>query len=176
MRVPLCPALFLCAALAACSPNPADDAPDLDRGPEAEISEFAGDDIPASVVDLAGKTVPGMKVDEAERKARDGMVFWDVEGTRPDGSEVELDILDQAGVLTVVEIQRDLAWETVPAPVRAAAEARSGMFVPARVIESTQQDGTVIFELFREGQPREPAVEIALKDGKAAFLTERNKY
>lgn len=176
MRAPSCPALLVSVALAACSPQPAEQTADLAPGPEAQISEFAGEDIPPAVLELAGKTVPGMKVAKAERKARDGMVFWDVEGTRPDGNEVELDVLDQAGVLTVVEIQRDLAWDAVPDPVRTVAETRPDMFVPVRVIESTQQDGTAIFELFRHGQPKEPAVEIALKDGKAAFLTERNKY
>ena len=104
------------------------------------------------------------------------MVFYDVEGTRADGSEVELDMLVEDGVFRVVEIQRDLAWADVPAPARAAAEAAPDMFTPVRVIESVQEDGAVIYELFREGQPGEPAAEVKLADGKAEMLTERWAY
>ena len=172
-------AVFAAVSLAACSQEAerADgDGSDLAAGPEAEIAEVGEAEIPAAVRDLALATIPGMTVSEAERKERDGMVFWDVEGTRPDGSEVELDMLEEDGGYRVVEIQRDLPWDAVPSPVRAAAEARADMFVPERVIESTQNDGTVIYELFRPGQPKEPAAEIALKGDKAEFLTERWKY
>lgn len=172
-------AILGAAALAACSQDSdraEDEGPLLDTGPEAGISEVAGAEIPEAVRDLAQETIPGMSVTEAERKERDGMVFWDVEGTRPGGAEVELDVLEENGGYRVVEIQRDLAWEAVPAEVRAAADAQAGMFVPERVIESTQTDGTVIFELFRPGQPEEPAAEIAVRDGNAEFLEERWKY
>lgn len=171
-------------ALAACSPEAgttSGDGPDLASGPEADITQVGEADVPAGVREVALATIPGMTVNEAERKEREGMVFWDVEGTRPDGSEVELDMLEEGDGYRVVEIQRDLAWAAVPASVRAAAEAQSGMFVPVRVIESTQAgspeaEGTVIFELFRDGEPKEPAAEIMLKDGKAEFLKERWKY
>ena len=104
------------------------------------------------------------------------MVFYDVEGTRPDGGEVELDMLEEAGGYRVVEVQRDLAWDAVPADARAVAEAAPDMFEPARVIESRQEDGTVIYELFAAGKPDEPAAEIAVRDGKAEMLAERWKY
>jgi hypothetical protein len=41
-----------------------------------------------------------------------------------------------------------------------------------RVIESTQNDGAVIYELFAPGQPKTPALEVSWKDGKAKVLTE----
>ena len=44
------------------------------------------------------------------------------------------------------------------------------------MIESVQEDGAVIYELFREGQPGEPAAEVKLVDGKAELLTERWAY
>ena len=179
MRCTLNLALIATFALAACSPEAettAEEGPDLAAGPDAQITEVDGGDIPAGVRELALATIPGMTIAEAERKERDGMVFWDVEGVRPDGSEVELDMLEEDGGYRVVEIQRDLEWSAVPASVRAAADAQEGMFVPARVIESTQEDGSAIFELFREGQPKEPAAEIMVKDGKAEFLAERWKY
>ena len=183
MRIAAAFALASLAALtAACSPDAGEDAAAdgdsaiLAAGPEAEIAELGADELPAGVRDAALLAVPGLTVTGAERKARDGMVFYDVEGTRPDGGEVELDMLEEAGGYRVVEVQRDLAWAAVPADARAAAEGAPDMFVPARVIESRQEDGTVIYELFAAGKPAEPAAEIAVKDGKAEMLTERWKY
>ena len=120
--------------------------------------------------------VPGMKIAEAERKERGGKLFYDVEGTRPDGSPVELDLIEEAGAWRVVEMQRDIAWADAPAPVRAAAGAPADAFAPARVIESTQEDGTIVYELFAPGKADEPAAEVNWKDGKAVLRTERNEY
>ena len=133
-------------------------------------------DIPEGVRAAALAKIPGMTIDEVERKERDGMVFYDVEGKRPDGSEVELDMLEENGSFRVVEVQRDIDWKDVPAPVKAIADATPGMFVPQRVIESIQNDDTVIYELFAPDKPKEPAAEISFKNGKAELLTERWKY
>lgn len=148
----------------------------LADGPAAEISKVAAADLPAGVRDAVLARVPGMTIVEAERKARDGKIFFDVEGTRPDGSEVELDLIEEAGKYRVVEMQRDIAWADAPAPVRAAAGAAADAFTPARVIESTQEDGTVVYELFAPDKPAEPAAEVNWKDGKAVLRTERNEY
>src|SRR3546814_3688295 len=61
-----------------------------------------------------------IEIAEAERKERDGKIFFDVEGTRPDGSPVELDLIEETGQYRVVEMQRDIAWADAPAPVRSA--------------------------------------------------------
>lgn len=148
----------------------------LPAGPAATIDTVAAADLPAGVREAALARVPGMTIAEAERKARDGMIFYDVEGTRPDGSEVELDLLEQDGRFTVVEVQRDIAWADAPAAVIAAAKAAPDAFEPVRVIESTQEDGAVIYELFAAGKPGEPAAEIDWKDGKAALRRERAIY
>lgn len=164
-------------ALAACSPGGNDAAPAngmLAEGPETAITNVAATDLPAGVAELAEATVPGMRIAEAERKDRDGRTYYDVEGTRPDGSEVEIDMLVQPdGSLKAVEVQRDIAWAEAPAPVRAAA-ATADAFAPERVIESRQvEDGRTIYELFAPGKPKEPAMEVAWQDGKAMLLTER---
>ncbi|MBL0915229.1 MAG: hypothetical protein IBJ13_06865 [Sphingopyxis sp.] len=165
-------------ALAACgtAEDKAADKAVLPEGPKAEISDVAATDLPAGARAVALARIEGMVIAEVERKERDGMTFYDVEGARPDGSEVELDILEKDGVFTVVEVQRDIAWSAAPAPVRAAAEAAADHFAPARVIESTQNDGTVVYELFAPGKPTEPAAEVNWKDGKAALRKERNAY
>ncbi len=174
-------ALALALVLAGCSEADSEaadgaDSAILEDGPEAVVTELGADEIPEGARAAALEAVPGMQFAGAERKERDGMVFFDVEGTRADGSEVELDMLVENGAFRVVEIQRDLAWADVPEAARAAAEAAPDMFAPVRVIESVQEDGAVIYELFREGQPGEPAAEVKLVDGKAELLTERWAY
>ena len=148
----------------------------LPDGPKAEIRAVAADDLPEEVRKVVLAAVPDIAIAEAQRKARDGMVFYDVEGARGDGSEVELDVIDEGGLYRVVEIQRDIAWSEAPAAVRAAADVAPDRFVPARVIESTQADGSVIYELFAVDKPDEPTAEIDWKNGEAKLRRERNAY
>src|SRR3546814_3748738 len=123
-------------ALAACGKaeapaEPESAAPEksvLAEGPAAEISSIAAADLPPGVRDAVLARVPGMKIAEAERKERDGKIFFDVEGTRPAGSPVELDLIEETGQYRVVEMQRDIAWADAPAPVRAAAGAAGDAF------------------------------------------------
>lgn len=171
-------------ALAACGKAEAPAAPQtaapeksvLADGPAARISEVAEADLPQGARDAVLARVPGMKIAETERKERGGKIFFDVEGTRPDGSPVELDLIEEAGAYKVVEMQRDVAWADAPAPVRAAVGAAADAFIPARVIESTQEDGTIVYELFAPGKADEPAAEVNWKDGKAMLRTTRNEY
>ena len=148
----------------------------LADGPAADISQIAEADLPQGVRDVVLARVPGMKIAEAERKERGGKLFYDVEGTRADGSPVELDLIEEAGKYRVVEMQRDIAWADAPAPVKAVAGAAADAFTPARVIESTQEDGTIVYELFAPGKADEPAAEVNWRDGKAMLRTTRNEY
>jgi hypothetical protein len=145
----------------------------LPQGPSTNISEVSAAALPADLAALVQRSVPGMTVDEAERKEREGRVYYDIEGKRPDGSAVELDVLQEGGAWRLVEIQRDVAWKDAPATVLAAAKATKDAFEPERVIESTQTDGAVIYELFAPGREAEPAMEIRLRGGKAEVLGER---
>lgn len=166
-------------AIAGCGKTEAPAAPEksvLADGPAAEIREVAEANLPQGVRDAVLTKIPGMKIAETERKERDGKIFYDVEGTRPDGSPVELDLIEEAGTYRVVEMQSDIAWADAPAPVRAVASAAADAFTPARVIESTQEDGTVVYELFAPGKADEPAAEVNWKDGKATLRTTRNEY
>lgn len=177
------PALILAAVTGACSPGveTANDAAAtadngvLAAGPETVISNLTQAELPAGLAALVEATVPGMTIAEAERKEREGRIYYDVEGTRPDGSEVEIDVLQGAdGKLTAVEVQRDIDWATAPAQVRAAAAAKKDAFAPERVIESRQVDsGATIYELFAPGRKDEPAMEVRWQNGKAEVLGER---
>ena len=61
-------------------------------------------------------------------------------------------------------------------PRRCRAAAPADAFTPARVIESTQEDGTIVYELFAPGKADEPAAEVNWQDGKAVLRTTRNEY
>ena len=162
-------------ALAACNPAEPEapaDAAAPGAAPATAITPTAAADIPEAVRAAVLAARPGMTIAEAELKEREGRRYYDVEGT-VDGAEVELDLLETPQGWQVVEIQRDIPWATVPAGVSAAAgQARAG-FVPVRIIESTQAaDGAVIYELFAEGQPATPALEVRVKDGRTEVLKE----
>ena len=136
----------------------------------AAAQTVAARDIPPAVIAVVQKAAPGITITEAEFKARDGRNYYDVEGKAADGSEIELDLLETAQGWQVVEIQRDIAWADAPSPVRAAVPKGAS---PVRVIESKQTDGSVVYELFAAGQPRDPASEVMWKDGQAKVLTQR---
>jgi hypothetical protein len=171
-------ATLLLTALAGCggsneSKEPAPANGVLPTGPVTNISDVDAAALPPELRTLVEQTVPGMTVDEVDRKEREGRIYFDIEGKRPDGSEVELDVLQEGTRLRVVEIQRDVAWDQAPPAVIAAAKAAPGSFAPERVIESRQTDGSVIYELFAPGRRDEPAMEIRVRDGKAEVLGER---
>ncbi len=136
--------------------------------PETKITPVAAADLPPAVLAVVIKAAPGLKVTEAELKEREDRRYFDVEGVLPNGAEIEFDLLEKNGAWEIVETQRDIAWADAPAAVRTAA----GKAQPVRVIESTQNDGMVIYELFAAGQPKTPALEVSLKDGVAKVLAE----
>ena len=157
-------------ALAACA-QPAQVAP------QDSVEAVAAADVPADVAAAAQAALPGFTIGEAERKERDGRVYYDVEGTRADGAEAELDLLQTEQGWRVVEIQRDVAWADAPVNVRAAAQAAPGAFTPVRVIESTQaESGAVIYELFADGRPEAPSMEVRVVDGSAEVMMEANPH
>lgn len=149
------------AGLAACAATGAEN---------VEITDLAADELPAEVRMLAEGAAEGFRISEAQKKVRNGRTYFDVEGELPDGRELEFDILITPDGAQIVEIQRDIDWSDAPEAVRGAAPD----VTPARVIESTQMDGTMIYELFAPGAPADPAMEIALRsDGSVDLLEER---
>lgn len=162
--------LTVLVALAGCANAPI---PLRLSGDEAKaVTSVTASDLPPQVIEAALAAVPEMKVRAAQRKEREGRVYFDVEGVRADGAEVEVDVLLENGQYRVVEIQRDIAWSDVRGEVRAAAAASSKPFEPVRVIESRQADGTVIYELFAASAPEKPALEVRIANGKAEVLLE----
>ena len=155
-------------SLAACNPSP----PAEPAAPATAITPTAAADIPEAVRAVVLSARPGMVIAEAELKEREGRRYYDVEGTLA-GADIELDLLETPRGWEVVEIQRDLPWTAVPAGVRAAAEGARAGFIPVRIIESVQAaDGAVIYELFADGQPATPALEVRAAGGRIEVLKE----
>jgi len=139
---------------------------------ETKITPVAAKDLPAAVVSIVKAAAPGLTIKEAEFKEREDRRYYDVEGHMPDGSEIEFDLLEKNGKWEIVETQRDVAWVDAPKIVRDTAAASGKAIKPVRVIESTQADGMLIYELFAAGKPEEPSMEVSLKDGQAKVLAE----
>lgn len=139
---------------------------------ETKITPVAAKDLPAAVVAVVRAAAPGMTIKEAELKERENRRYFDVEGVMPDGSEIEFDLLEKDGAWSIVETQRDIAWSDAPKIVRDVAAASGKAITPVRVIESKQNDGMVIYELFAAGKPKDPSMEVSFKDGQAKVLTE----
>ncbi|MFC4441210.1 PepSY domain-containing protein [Caulobacter henricii] len=158
--MPIRPVLAFCLTLSAAAAHAG--------APETRITPVAAADLPPGVLSVVLKAAPGLKVIEAELKEREDRRYFDVEGVLPGGAEIEFDLLERNGAWEIVETQRDIAWTEAPAAVQTAA----GKARPVRVIESTQNDGRVIYELFAAGQPKTPALEVSYKDGVAKVLAE----
>lgn len=147
-------------------------APARPAAPATAVTPTTAADLPEPVRAAVLAARPGMVITEAELKERDGRRYYDVEGAL-DGAALELDMLETPAGWRVVEIQRDLPWTAVPASVQAAAATARAGFTPVRIIESTQaDDGSVIYELFADGQPATPALEVRVRDGRAEVLKE----
>ena len=134
-------------------------------------SEVPVAQLPPGVLAAATAARPGFVPGEAETETREGRRYYDVEGRLPDGSEIEFDIMVENGGWSVVETQRDIAFSAAPQAIRAAAAKADAAFAPTRVIESTQADGVVIYELFGPagGDPQGRKLEVKW-DGKSAEL------
>jgi hypothetical protein len=158
-------------ALAGCGPAEPD-APETAAAPATAITPTAAADIPDAVRTVVLAAQPGMVIVEAELKEREDRRYYDVEGTL-NGTGIELDLLETPRGWQVVEIQRDIPWSAAPDAVRAAAEGSRSGFTPARVIESTQaEDGAIIYELFADGQPATPVLEVRAANGRTDVLKE----
>jgi hypothetical protein len=166
--------LALLGGLSACGPS--DSGTNAAEPPKVATSgksKVALDQVPAEVLQAARTAHEGVTLKEAEAETREGRRYFDIAGTLADGSEIEFDIMEEAGRWRVVETQRDLPFGEVPAPVSAASTAADAKFKPTRVIESVQQDGVTIYELFgpANGDRQGRKVEIKWDGSKAELLT-----
>lgn len=71
-------------------------------------------EIPTNVQAAIKSLAPDLVIAEAEKEWKHGNVYIDVEGTLPNGQEIEFDLLQSGDTWQVVEVQRDLTWEATP--------------------------------------------------------------
>lgn len=177
---PIAAALVL--GLAACDtpemPAPPTDAPVAREGQLPAVTvessgktDTALGDLPPEVVATALAFRPDLTIVEAEHETRDGRDYYDVAGLTPDDREVELDMTRIDGEWTVVEIQRDIPSSELPPAVAKALANAVPDFHAARIIESDQGGGTVIYEFFGPGEPPVKH-EVRWADGSAELLEE----
>ncbi len=141
--------------------------------PVVDTVNLTLEQIPANIRELVAETDPDFTIIEVQKKVRDGRTYYDVEGLRADGHELEFDIMITSTGPVIIEIQQDIDWNDAPVGVRTAANDVSPGLAPVRVIESRQTDGSIIFELFAPGAPSDPAMEVQWSDGLATVLSER---
>ncbi|MFC3053757.1 hypothetical protein [Kordiimonas pumila] len=134
-------------------------------------------EVPAAVLAAVKAKRPELKVEEAEKEIRNNNQYFDIEGTDASGNEIELDLVLEDGIWAVVEIQRDIAWKTVPHSVQEVLTHKVPGIAPARIIESDQDNGMIIYEFFtRDTEGTEAKYEVSFEDEKAVFLTEEWKH
>jgi hypothetical protein len=163
-------AMVLLAGLCACAGPEGDEGRRVDASGK-EPTDLAA--VPEEVLTVARAARPDLILSQAEYEIRDGNEYYDVGGTLPDGSELELDVTRLDGVWAVVEVQRDIQSDMVPEEVRAALAAHAPGWRADRVIESDQGDGMVIYEFFGPGESAEPTkIEVKLENGSAEVLAD----
>ena len=145
-----------------------------DEGRRVDASgkeEMALEVLPEDVRAAALAASPGFSITEVEHETRDGKEYYDVGGILADGSERELDMTRIDGVWTVVEFQRDIGMDLVPADVAAALAVGVPDWAPTRIIEADQGDGTIVYEFFGPGSGDElDKHEVKWTDGTAELL------
>lgn len=127
--------------------------------------------VPEAVIQAARSARPELQIAASEHEVRDGNEYYDLAGTLPDGTELELDLTRIDGVWTVVEVQRDILLDAVPGAVQQALAEQNPAWSPERIIESDQGDGVVIYEFFGPGEGgEEMKVEVKWEGGAAEEL------
>lgn len=133
--------------------------------------------MPQDIQDLVKAAKPDFQISEVLKKVRDGRTYYDVEGELANGDEIEFDVLMSTKGPQIVEIQRDLKWESVPSNVQLEAiRANTDSHEITRIIESVQTDDAVIYEIFVAGTPSDPRFEIWTKNGEIKLLPMRWKH
>jgi len=139
----------------------------LNKKEEISVAE-----LPAGVLQAIEELAPEMRINEAEKEYKHGNTYIDVEGTLEDGREIEFDLLKNDDQWQVVEIQRDLTLEQVPAQVLNVLKAETPTFRAKRIIESIQHGKDItIYEFYSvETNGEETRTEVKLENDKASLL------
>lgn len=121
-------------------------------------------DVPEAVMTVIRNANPDFKMQEAEKEFKHGNTYFDIEGFDAAGNEVEFDMLLQKdGSWRIAEIQRDVTLEQCPVAVSQLFQSSVPGVSPARIIESDQGDGVVIYEFYTVENKLERKYEIKMQ-------------
>lgn len=118
-------------------------------------------DVPAEVKNVIKSAYPKFKMQEAEKEFKHGNTYFDIEGLDEHGDDLEFDmLLGKDGAWAIAEIQRDLTEEQCPKSVLMLFREKVKEIDIARIIESDQGDGVVIYEFYTVEKGQEKKYEI----------------
>lgn len=118
-------------------------------------------DVPVAVKRVIKSAYPKFKMQEAEKEFKQGNTYFDIEGVDEHGEDLEFDmLLGKDGAWTIAEIQRDLSEEQCPKSVIMLFRQQVKEVAIARIIESDQGDGVVIYEFYTVEKGQEKKYEI----------------
>jgi len=121
-------------------------------------------DVPDAVKSVIRKANPDFKMQEAQKELKHGNTYFDIEGLDANGNEIEFDmLLEKDGSWSIAEIQRDLTLEQSPKVVADLFQSSVPNVSPARIIESDQGDGVVIYEFYTVENSKERKYEIKMQ-------------
>lgn len=144
LRTPLCTAALILAA------------------PAFAETEVSGSDIPEAVAETATETAPGVTFTKVGTETEEGRTVYEFEGKSHDGKHIKVDVFDDG---TLQEIEMEIGFEDLPAPVKSSMNARFPGFRATYVESSVHSNGVFLYEI--EGVTADGAaitVEIA-EDG-----------
>ena len=118
-------------------------------------------DAPAPALAAARAAVPDVELTTLKAELEDGVASYEFSGTDAAGRQVEVDTT-AAGEVT--EIEREVAFEDVPAEVMDLLDAELPGFTPERAERSERPDGSIVWEFDGYNEAGE-TVDVEVADG-----------
>jgi hypothetical protein len=145
----------------------ADDKKDQKKKAEdKKADKIPPDQLPKKIMDAVMKRFPGAQITSAEKETEDGKVVFDIE-LKHKGRKYEMDIKEDG---TVIEIEKEVDLDKVPAAVTRAVEAKYPKSTIKDVMEVNKVNGTVEtpihYEITIETAEKKMEVIVSL-DGKS---------
>ena len=126
--------------------------------------EVALADVPASIKSIIKTDYPKFTMQEAEKELKHGNTYFDIEGLDEDGNDLEFDmLLGKDGTWSIAEIQRDLSEKQTPEKVVELFRQQTKNVAIARIIESDQGDGVIVYEFYTVEDSKEKKYEIKVE-------------
>lgn len=124
----------------------------------AESDSISLDNVPGKVLDAASKAVPGVKFEKAGTEVEHGKLVYELKAMSKDGLAIEVDVTPNGKIL---EIERQIRFESAPENVRQALDRAFPGFKPVFCEHSTRCCGATWFEFEGDLRGREVDIEVS---------------